>query len=117
MRIGLTSPSRRGFFALGALLFMLPYVFFVQSHYRASLWAQSIHLSGLQRAVELEPSNADYWHLLGRYQLFVAQDPQKASDDFHSAITLNKNVSRYWMDLATAERVLGKSKEQQQALE
>jgi pentatricopeptide repeat protein len=89
----------------------------VQAHFRASVWAQVLDLQGLQRATALEPSNPDYWHLLGRYRLFALQEPQAASTDLQHAISLNKNVSRYWMDLATAQRVLGNIKQQQQALE
>ena len=54
MRIGLDSPQRRAFFLIGAVVIALPYVFWVQAEYRASMWAQSIDLKGLQRAVEID---------------------------------------------------------------
>jgi tetratricopeptide (TPR) repeat protein len=117
MRIGLDSPPRRAFFLISVLLITLPYLFWIQVHFRASLWAQSIHLQGLERAARLDPSNSDYHHRLGRYHLFISQDPQAASADFQAAIALNRNASRYWMDLATAQRVLGNHNEQQYALE
>ncbi|MCU1311073.1 MAG: hypothetical protein JWO20_2198 [Candidatus Angelobacter sp.] len=117
MRIALDSPTRRTFFVLSALLIALPYLVWVQAHFRASLWAQALDLDGLQRATALEPSNPDYWHLLGRNRLFAVQDAQTASTDLQHAISLNRNVSRYWMDLATAQRVLGNINQQQQALE
>src|SRR5438874_13363665 len=102
MRIALDSPTRRILLVLGALILTLPYLFLVQVHFRASLWAEALDLDGLQRATALEPSNPDYWHLLGRYHLFALQDPLTASTDLQQAISLNKSVSRYWMDMATA---------------
>ncbi|MCU1285742.1 MAG: hypothetical protein JWO13_2092 [Acidobacteriales bacterium] len=117
MRIGLDSPPRRVAFTFAALLLTISFLYGLQLHLRGALWAQSLHLQGLQRATDLEPSNADYWHSLGRFRLIISQDPQAAISDFHRAIALNKNVSRYWMDLANAEQLLGNAKDQQQALE
>jgi hypothetical protein len=71
----------------------------------------------MQRAVDLAPSNSDYWHLLGRFHLFIYQDPQASIHDFSRATELNPNVSRYWLDLATAQSMLGNSDGQKTALE
>src|SRR5437899_2501322 len=117
MRVALDTPPRKATFVLSALLLMLPYLFWVQRHYRASLWGQSLHTEGLQRAIDLERSNSDFYDSLGRLQLFVDQNPQASVKSFHSAAALNRSSSRYWLDLATAERLLGNYDEQQHALE
>jgi hypothetical protein len=117
MRFGLDSPRRKAAFGLAAVILTLPYTILVLRQYRAAMWAQSLHIQGIQRALALAPSNSDYWQLLGRFHLFIYQDPQESVHDFSSAIALNPYVSRYWLDLATAQRMLGNSDAQKDALE
>src|SRR6266436_1546384 len=84
MFFGLDSPQRKAVFLLAVTIFTLPYTIMLQRQYRAAMWAQSLHLQGIQRALALAPDNSDYWHLLGRFHLFIYQDPQESVRDFSS---------------------------------
>lgn len=79
----------------------------IQQHYRATQWARSMHTAGIQRAVELEPGNADGHHLLGRFHHYAEQDVATALKYFQAATRLNPFEARYWLDMATAHQIVG----------
>jgi hypothetical protein len=74
-------------------------------------------LSSLERAVWLDPGNADYRHNLGRYYDLVARDPASAIRHYKAAVQLDPHSARYWFDLASAYQVLGDTPNQADALE
>jgi len=74
-------------------------------------------LASLQRAASLEPEDAAYQYLLGRYYLLARQDPDKAARFFRSAVALNPHRARYWFDLSTAYQLLGDRSRQKRALQ
>jgi tetratricopeptide (TPR) repeat protein len=85
---------------------------FVAAHY-----ADRSDLESLQRAVRLQPTNADNHYRLGRYYALVEQSPEQASQAYLSAIKLNPNSARYWLELAGAYQWLGKAEAQKEAVD
>jgi tetratricopeptide (TPR) repeat protein len=83
----------------------------------ASRLARSLEPAQMERAIRLEPSNARYHTQLGRYLLYVQHQPEEAVARFHEASALNPYPARVWLDLASAEQILGKPAEQAAALE
>lgn len=70
----------------------------------------------LQRAIRLEPRDANNYELLGQYLIWEAQDPKAAAGQFQQAVKLNPYMSSYWTHLAQAESNLGNDSEQTAAL-
>src|SRR5882757_1142382 len=72
--------------------------------------ALAAHYVGLQtgqsfeRAVQLEPTDAQNWYLLGRYWQYNLEDPDaaRAIRSYLSALSFNPASSETWLDLATA---------------
>jgi tetratricopeptide (TPR) repeat protein len=67
----------------------------------------------LEAAVRLEPSNPDYWYILGRYRQYNLDQPDSllAEDSYRKAIALNPGATKAWLDLATAYELDGKTAE------
>ena len=117
MRIELHSPVRKILF-LGTCLFVAAiYLSFCTREFLAAYLSQRPDLVRLTKATSLQPANADYWHILGRYYLFVTQEPAKAVPFLQSAIRLNPYSANYWLDLAGAYQLLGKHDEHNRAIE
>jgi len=85
--------------------------------YLASEISDQASLAELQRAVRLQPLNADYWHRLGRYYFYQLQDSSQALEDFLKAAKLNPHSPRLWLDLADVYLVTGDRNLQEQALQ
>jgi tetratricopeptide (TPR) repeat protein len=98
---------------LGAAL----YVRFAFRAFRASYLAAKANQGDLQKAIQAEPSNAEYHDRLGQLLAYDGQDPEIAVSQFQAAVGLNPYVSRYWLDLANAYLVTGRSSEQRDTLE
>src|SRR5580692_12379491 len=116
MAIALSDRQRRQF-AAGVAFIAFIYVVLAGKEFVASAFAARTELSSLQHAVRLSPGNADYRHRLGRYQAFVANDPQSAIASFQSAVKLNPYDAHYWFDLAGQYQVAGDLAGQRAALE
>ena len=101
----------------GLALLALVYLVLATKEFAASVYAARPELPKLERAVLLSPGNADYRHRLGRYQAFVANDPQSAIASFQSAVKLNPYDAHYWFDLAGQYQVAGDLAGQRAALE
>jgi len=117
MQIALHNPKRKVLFLGICLLLCTTYLSFCSREFLAAYFSEKPLLASLQRAVFLEPANAAYWHLLGRYHLFVLQEPEAALPFLRSAVALNPHRAGYWLDLSTAYQLLGKKEEQSGALE
>src|SRR5580704_8972793 len=116
MATSLSDRQRKQLFA-GLALLVLVYLVLVTKEFAASVYAARPELPKLERAVLLSPGNADYRHRLGRYQAFVANDPQSAIASFQSAVKLNPYDAHYWFDLAGQYQVAGDLAGQRAALE
>jgi hypothetical protein len=117
MQIELQSPLRRSGFAGACLIVIGLYLLFAGRAYLAAHLAAKSDLPDIQRAIRLEPSNAEYRSLLARYLALSGASLDEAISDFRIAVHLNPYESRYWLDLASAYHVAGRSDEQAQSAE
>ena len=93
------------------------YLPFAGRAYLAAHLAAKPDLPNLQRAIRLEPSNAEYRALLGRYLALSGESLDEAISDYRIAVHLNPYESRYWLDLAAAYQFAGRIEEQAQSVE
>ena len=81
-------------------------VFLAWSSIRAALaryYFEQGTFYGFERATRLEPQNAQYWHLLGRY-FYESVDQQnlpKAINSFRISLALDPRSADTWLDLAS----------------
>jgi len=116
MQIALHNPARKIVFLGTCLLLGTTYLSFCSREFLAACFSEKPELASLQRAAFLEPANAAHWHVLGRYHLFVLQEPEAALPFLRSAVALNPYRAGYWLDLSTAYQLLGNTDEQSSAL-
>lgn len=117
MEVKINSLSRK---LLGAAICFAAvgvYLGAVAEHYVACRVSASPDRESLSRTPNLEPWNAEPRWRLGRYALFVAQDPAEAVSNLQAAVTLNPYSARYWLDLATSYQVAGDLQRQRSNLE
>jgi hypothetical protein len=117
MQIALENPSRKRFFLGMCILGCITYLTFSTREFLAMHFSEQPDLTSLQNAIAIEPANAAYWHNVGRYHLFVKQQPAAALSFLRSAVSLNPHRADYWFDLSTAYQLLDEKKEQSNALE
>jgi len=117
MQIELQSPLRRFGLAGACLIVIGFYLLFAGRAYLAAHLAKQTDLPDIQTAIQLEPSNAEYRALLGRYLALSGTSLDEAISDFRIAVQLNPHESKYWLDLASAYHVAGHIDEQAQSVE
>src|SRR3984957_20648985 len=117
MQISLATPVRKQIVAGTALVVALAYMSLAASRFIGSWFGDRVDQSSLQRAVRLDPGNADFCDHLGRYYALVVRDPASAIAPYRAAVQLNPHSARYWFDLASAYQVLGDTSNQTWALE
>ena len=71
----------------------------------------------LQKAIRLEPANAEYRELLGRNLALSGTNLDAAISNYRTAVHLNPYEARYWLDLAGAYQVAGRTSEQGESVE
>lgn len=102
IQIVLNTPARKAWALLAALLAAMLYMTFAGAHFLAAQLSIRPKLADLQWAARLDPWNAKYEDMLGRYHLFADHQPALALSPLHQAVALNPHNSRYWLDLAAA---------------
>ncbi len=117
MQIPLPTPIRKYSFLLIVLLTAGLYVYWCGAAWFADHAATQTTVQGLTTAVHLEPGNADYYYLLGRYYLLAEQSPQQALPLFLKAASLNPHRAEYWFSLANTYQLWGDLASQKSALE
>ena len=117
MQIEIRSPLRRFVFAGACLLVIGFYLPFAGRAYLAAYLSTKPDLRDMQRAVRLEPSNAEYRALLGRYFALSGASLDQSISDFRIAVHLNPYEARYWLELAGAYQVAGRIDDQTQSVE
>ena len=85
-----------------AAYFLLTTIQFV-----AAEFSEIPRASYLRKAVKLDPSNAEYRNIMGRFELTVQQSPINALPLLQSATALDPSRSAYWLDRAAAEQLIG----------
>ena len=93
------------------------YLQFALRAYLASHLAATPDLSNLNKATRLEPSNAEYRELLGRNLALSGASLDEAISDYRTALHLDPYEARYWLDLAGAYQVAGRTSEQEESVE
>src|SRR3989442_6208246 len=111
------SRSRQFFFAAVCIVFVGLYSYLAFRPYYASRLAAVPDQGNLQEAIRLEPANAEYRELLGRYLAFSGHNLDGAISDYRAAVALNPYAARYWLDLASAYQVANRTSEQRESLE
>jgi hypothetical protein len=117
MQIELRSPLRNSSFALLCLVFVGLYLQWARHAYLASHLAAVPDSPNLQKAIQLEPSNAEYRDLFGRNLALSGESLDEAIANYRIAVHLNPYVARYWLDLAGAYQVAGRTREQEESVE
>jgi tetratricopeptide (TPR) repeat protein len=98
MRIQAKSPATKTFLLISAFLFSFLFVAFAACQYLAAIFSERNDLISLQRAVRLQPFNAEYRYRLGIY--FSLLNPDAAAPSLREAVSLNPYDARYWLALA-----------------
>jgi len=116
MRIPVQSSLKKILYVGACMLAAAVYVGLVSVQYLAAHFSQKTDLASLQRAVRLQPGNAEYRYRLGSYLFFVQPSGQAALQPYRAAATLNPNKARYWLGLAAVYQKMGNDNEQKAAL-
>ena len=117
MQIQLRTPFRSSCFAGACLIVVGLYLSLTSRAFFAAHLVAKPDLPNIQRAVRMEPSNAEYRALLGRNLALSGETLDEAISDYRTAVHLNPYEARYWLDLASAYQVAGKVGEQAQSVE
>jgi tetratricopeptide (TPR) repeat protein len=117
MQIELRSPLRKFFLALCCLVFVGLYLQWALRAYLAARLAAVPDSPKVQKAIRLEPSNAEYRDLFGRNLALSGEGLDEAIANYRVAVHLNPYVARYWLDLAGAYQIAGRTREQGKSVE
>jgi tetratricopeptide (TPR) repeat protein len=116
MWIELRSALRKICFAGACFIVVGLYLFLAGRAYWAAHAAANPDLHNVQRAIQLEPLNAEYRELLGRNLALSGASLDEAISNYRTAAQLNPYETRYWLDLAGAYQVAGRVKDQERAV-
>lgn len=117
MHIDLRSSIRKLAFAALGLLVVAAYLFFAARVFWASHLSVRPDRADIERAIRLEPSNSDYRAVLARNLVLSMADLDGAISNFKIATQLNPYQSSYWLDLAGAYQLAGRTDDQVEAIE
>lgn len=117
MQIEMRSPLRSFSFAVVCLILVGLYLQLALHAYLASRLATGLESPNLQKAIRLEPSNAEYRDLLGRNLALSGISLDDAIANYRIAVRLNPYAARYWLDLAGAYQLAGRTREQEESVE
>jgi len=84
--------------------------------YMASHFAAGPDSPSLEKAIRLEPTNAEYRDLLGRYLALSGTSLEDAVANYRVSVRLNPVVAQYWLDLTDAYHVEGRTREQEESV-
>ena len=117
MQIELRSRAAKFSFAAISLLAAAFYIELALRPFLAAHFAAKLDPSRLDRAIRLEPGNAEYHDLLGRNLALSGSSLDQAVSNYRQATDLNPYDARYWLDLAGAYQLLGRTHEQGESVE
>lgn len=84
--------------------------------FTAHVFGEGSTVKSLQRAIRLEPGNADYQHRLGYVSLFQEQNTAHAIAHLERSVELDRFDARAWLDLALARGAAGDAAGQEKAV-
>jgi hypothetical protein len=104
MILRLSSNAQRRVLVAASLALALFLSYFSIRNAFASYYAGMQTVEGYERAVRLEPADAQDWYLLGRYWQYNLEDPDaaRAIRSYLSSLAFNPASYETWLDLATA---------------
>jgi hypothetical protein len=117
MQISLHPPARKYFFLTFCVLAAAWLIWSAALDCAASYFADKADSVNLQRAIRLQPRNAEYQFRLGRYESLADREPESAVKALQHATFLNPHKARYWLELASAYQVSGNQDAQLAAME
>jgi tetratricopeptide (TPR) repeat protein len=117
MRIELHSPGRKFLYGLLCLGLIAGYVYRAGRGYVVSHALDSTDPEVLERAVRLEPQNAEAWYRLGRVRSVLLQDIPGSIAPTQRALSLDPRHARYWLDLGLAYEYTGDAAARRNAIE
>ncbi len=117
MQIELRSPIRSVCFAGACLIVIGLYLATSARVFLADRQAAKADSSSLEKAARLERSNPEYRDLLGRLFVLSGATLDQAISNFQAAVHLNPYNAEYWLDLAAAYQIAGRTDEQAQSVE
>ena len=117
MRIELHSPGRKLLYGLLCLGLIAGYVYRAGRGYVVSRALDSTDPDVLERAVRLEPQNAEAWYRLGRVRSVLLQDIPASIAPTQRALSLDPRHARYWLDLGLAYEYTGDTAARRNAIE
>jgi Carbohydrate binding domain len=117
MPIDLQSRLRRFSFAAICVVVIALYLQFTLRAYLASHFAGKLDSPKVRKAIQLEPANAEYRDLLGRNLALSGASLDEAISAYRTAVDLNPYEARYWLDLAGAYQIAGRTSEQADSVE
>lgn len=100
MQISLRSTARMLLFGCCVILATAELVYLSSRAARAHAWSEGVQQWQIERAVSLEPHNADYWYGLGRWHLLVDQDTAASLSAYNTAVRQNSHVAGYYLEIA-----------------
>jgi hypothetical protein len=117
MQIELRSLLRKIVFAAACCILVALYVgSSLRAHFATQL-AVVPDIPHLQKAIRLEPTNAEYRVLLGLNLAPSGVDLDEAIANYRAAVQLNPYDARGWLDLAGAYQIAGRTSEQEDSVE
>ncbi len=117
MQISLTALPRKIAAISICVLAAGTYTYVTGRSFLGSYFAEKPDHDDLQRAIRMQPRNAESYFRLGRYYSLVQQSPADSIDSYKSAVALNPHEARYWLDLAAAYQFIGNTALQRDAVE
>lgn len=117
MRFSLRSPVYKAVFALVCCLGTASYLRTALRAYLASRLAENPDSPNLKKAIQYEPSDAEYYDLAGQNLALSVESTNDAIANFKKAVQINPYVASYWLDLASAYQIAGRTQEQQDSVE
>src|SRR5215831_20492172 len=117
MHIELRSSLRKLIFAAVSLVAVALYAQFAFRAFWAAHLAASLEVPKIRRAIQLEASNAEYPHLLGRSLALSGTTLDDAISAYRISVRLNPYDARSWLDLAGAYQFAGRNDEQGDSVE
>lgn len=117
MQIDLRAPIRQMAFASGCLLVTALYLLLSARSFWAAHLAARPGVFEIERAIQLEPSNAEYRAVLARNLALSVSTLDDAVRNFRIASSLNPYESSYWLGLADTCQLAGRTDEQIEAVQ
>jgi len=117
MQMELQSPGRRLAFAGACFVLTAAYLLLAGRVFWAAHLAARPGAAGVEKAIQLEPSNAEYRALLARNLALSVANVDAAITNFRIATTLNPYQSSYWLDLAGSYQLAGRTESQAEAVQ